>query len=280
MRMHRVGGVVALVLCGYLAGTVHAEEMVPGPVEVLPERLDYRPYLADPRRPYFGGSVLKGNGDVLQYDIAIGGAFALLNLKTGGLPIETLQLAGFAGVWSRFDIHNGLDEVGADYHAGVSLSTAQGPWAVRLQYAHESDHLGDELILRTGRGTRLAYHREEIALGIAYSPRPNLRLYAEGGDAFFFGPVNEPWRAQAGIEWEGGPRLPLGARWYAAGDLQTYQEVGWNTDWTIQTGVVTWSERRARSARLFADYHVGHDPLGEFFRDRLNYGSMGVAFDF
>lgn len=278
--MRLVSGVAVLAFCCSLPGAVHAEDMVPGQVEVLPDRLDYRPYLADPRRPYFGGGVLKGAGGVLQYDTAIGGAFALLNLKAGGLPIEKLQFAGFAGVWSRFDIHQGLDEVGSDYRAGVSLSAAHGPWAMRIQYSHESDHLGDELILRTGRRTRLAYHREEIGLGIAYSPYQALRLYAEAGDAFFFGPVNEPWRAQAGIEWEGGPRLPLGARWYAAGDLQTYQEVGWNPDWTIQAGVVKWSERRTRSFRLAATYHLGHDPLGEFFRDRLNYGSMGVAFDF
>ncbi len=278
--MRLVSGVAVLMFCCSLPWTAHAEEMVPGQVEFLPERLDYRSYIADPRRPRFGGGVLKGTEGVLQYDTAIGGAFALLNLKAGMPPIEKLQLSGFAGVWSRFDIHHSLDEVGADYRSGVSLSAAYGPWAMRIQYSHESDHLGDELILRTGRATRLAYHREEIGLGIAYSPRPDLRLYAEAGDAFLFGPVNEPWRAQAGIEWEGGPRLPLGARWYAAGDLQTYQEVGWNPDWTIQAGVVKWSERRTRSFRLAATYHIGHDPLGEFFRDRLNYGSMGLAFDF
>lgn len=278
--MRLVIGWAVFAVCCYLSGTVHAEEIVPGHPEFLPERLDYRPYIADPMRPRFGGSVLVGNGGELQYDTAIGGTFALFDLKAGVPPIEKLQLAGFAGVYPRFDIRHSLDEVGANFRAGLSLSTAHGPWAVRLQYMHESDHLGDELILRTGLTTRLAYLREEIGLGISYAPHAGLRLYAEGGYAFNIGKFNEPWRTQAGIEWEGGPRLPLGARLYAATDLQSRQEVAWNVDWTTQAGVVEWSEQRTRALRVFAEYHLGHDPLGEFLLDRLNYGSMGFAFDF
>ena len=140
--------------------------------------------------------------------------------------------------------------------------------------------IGDELILRENLSTRIAYRREEIAFGTAYLPSEALRFYADAGYAFILGDGNRPWRLQAGAEWEGGPRLPLGAREFAAADLESRQEVGWNVSWTIEAGVVKWNEPRTRSLRFFIDYHYGHDPLGEFFRDKLNYASIGLAFNF
>ena len=145
--------------------------------------------------------------------------------------------------------------VGADYRVGLWLSESHGPWGSRLRYSHESDHRGDELIIRTGLLTRLAYSREEIGLGISYSPHAALRFYTEVGYGFVLGTFNAPWRAQAGAEWEGAPQLPLGARWYAAAELQTRQEVGWNVGSTLQGGVVKWNEPHVRAARLFVEYH-------------------------
>ncbi|HUK56914.1 MAG TPA: DUF1207 domain-containing protein [Nitrospiria bacterium] len=278
--MRLVSGWVVLLGCCCLSGTVHAEAVVPGAPAFLPERLDYRPYIADPRRPRFGAGVLFGSGGELQFDTAIGGAFALANLKPGDPPFEKLQIAGSAAVLPRWDIHHDLDQVGANFRAGLSLSGSHGPWAMRLQVLHESDHLGDELILRTGLTKRLAYLRQEIDLGVSYFPHVDLRLYVEGSYGFSIGESNRPWKAQAGGEWEGGPPLPLGARLYAAGDLQTYQEVHWNVDWTAQAGVVDWNEQHTRSLRIFAENHIGHDPLGEFFSNRLNYNEMGFALDF
>jgi hypothetical protein len=279
-RMRFVNGCAVFVLCWFLSGAVHAEEFVPGPPQFLPERLDYGPYIADPRRARFGGGLLAGSGGELQFDTAIGGAFPFFNFKPGDPPFEKVQFAGSAVVLPRWDIHNDLDEVGADFRAGLSLSAMHGLWGLRLQLLHESDHLGDEFILRTGQSKRLAYLREEIDLGASYFPCRDLRLYAEGSYGFSIGESNMAWKAQGGVEWEGGPRLPLGARLYAATDLQTYQEVHWNPDWTTQVGVVEWNVPRTRSLRIFAEYHLGHDPLGEFFYQRLNFCETGLAFDF
>lgn len=268
-----------LVVCCCFLETVHAEETLLNRLEFLPQRLDYRPYIADPRQPRASAAWLGGTGGTLQFDIAFGGAFPLLNLNPSEASTELFQLAGFFGVWSRFDIHHTLDQVGADYRAGISISRIVRRWAWRLQYSHESDHLGDELVLRDHLGTRIAYRREEIAFGTAYLPSAALRFYAEAGYAFIRGDGNRPWHLQGGAEWEGGPRLPLGARGFAAADLQSRQKAGWNVSWTIEAGVVKWNEPRTRSVRLFVAYHYGHDPLGEFFRERLNYGSIGLAFD-
>jgi len=264
----------------FFSGIVYAEEIIPGHPEFLPERLDYSSYLADPRRARFGAGLLVGGGGEHQFDTAIGDDFAFYNLKPGDPPFEKLQIAGSAAVSSRWDIRHALDQVGSNYRAGLSLSALHGPWDVRLQYLHESDHLGDELILRTGLTTRVAYLRQEIDIGVSYFPHADLRLYAEGSYGFSIGEFNKPWKVQGGVEWEGGPPLPLGARLYAASDLQIYQEVHWSPDWTTQVGIVEWRERHIRSLRIFVEEHLGHDPLGEFFTERLNYGELGFAFDF
>jgi hypothetical protein len=272
--------VLIIVLSAGVEGTAPAEEGPRRNLTFLPDHLDYRHYIADPRRPRIGGSVLKGDHGEVHYDTSIGGAFALVDLPSGPPPFERLQFAGFACVYSRFDYDEHYDEIGHDVRVGFSFSAVHDPWAARFQYFHESDHLGDEYILRNDITDREPYLREELGLGISYFPLTAVRLYAEGAYSLAVGTINRPGRAQAGAEWEGGVRLPFGFRPYAAGDVQFFEERDWKPDWTAQTGVVKWNERRDRSLRLFAEGHLGYDPLGEFHLERFSYASLGFAFNF
>jgi hypothetical protein len=276
----RVALALILVLFAIREGKALAGEGPERNLRFLPDHLDYRHYIADPRRPRIGGSVLKGDHGEVHYDTAIGGAFALVDLPSWPPPFERLQFAGFACVYSRFDYDAHYDEIGHDVRVGFSLSAVHNPWAARFQYFHESDHLGDEYILRQGITDREPYLREELGVGVSYFPHPAVRLYVEGAYSLFVGTINKPGRAQAGAEWEGGARLAFGFRPYAAGDMQLYQERDWKPDWTAQAGVVKWNQRRDRSLRLFAEGHLGHDPLGEFHLERFNYTSLGFAFEF
>ncbi len=45
-------------------------------------------------------------------------------------------------------------------------------------------------------------------------------------------------------------------------------------------GVVFWNERRDRALRLGIEFYSGRDPLGEFFRERLSYWTLGFSRDF
>ncbi len=99
--------------------------------------------------------------------------------------------------------------------------------SLRAEPFHENDHLGDELVIRTGR-RRISYRREDIGLGFSYGAQPDYRLYAEAGYGYTLGKLNEPWRVQAGAEWEGSPVLPLGEQLFAAADLQSWEEVDWD----------------------------------------------------
>lgn len=254
-------------------------ERVAKGIEFLPEKLVYQPYVADPRRPRLSIKWLRGDEGESQVDTAIGGYFPVLSLRRQSALDEESQLALFAGVWSRWDIRESLDQIGSDFRGGLSFSYKKNLWALRLQYFHESDHLGDELILRTGRG-RINYRRDEISLGLSYTPWTQYRLYAEGGYGFILGKPNNPWRAQVGAEWEGNPWFPLGGRPFAAADLQTWEESRWDPNLNLQFGVVFWNEPRSRSLRLSFDVYRGRDPLGEFLRERLRYLTLGFSFDF
>jgi hypothetical protein len=249
-------------------------------IEFLPDKLVYQPYVADPRRPRFSVKWLRGEQGESHIDTAIGGYFPLLDLKRKSAPPdEKAQVAGFAGAWSRWDVKENLDQIGTDFRVGLSLSYGEGPWAIRLQHFHESDHLGDELVIRTSR-KRIEYRREDIGLGLSYKPDPQYRLYAEGGYGFFLGDPNKPWRAQVGAEWEGSAWFPLGGRPFAAVDLQTWEESKWDPNVNLQFGVLFWNERQSRSLRFSLDLYRGRDPLGEFLRDKLRYLALGFSLDF
>jgi Protein of unknown function (DUF1207) len=249
-------------------------------VEFLPARILYKPYVADPRRPRFSIKWLSGDGGESNIDTAIGGYIPILDLRRPSAQDEKTQVATFAGVWSRWDVKESLDQIGTDFRGGLSLSyRRKEPWTLRLQYFHESDHLGDELVLRTGR-SRIDYSRDDLSLGLSYEPHPQYRLYAEGGYGFSLGDPNKPWRGQVGAEWEGKPWFPLGGRPYAAADLQTWEESNWDPNLNLQFGVVFWNQLRSRSLRLSFDLYRGRDPLGEFLPERLRYLALGFSLDY
>lgn len=248
-------------------------------VEFLPEKLLYRPYVADPRRPRFSIKWLSGDEGESHIQTAIGGYFPFLDIRRPSAPDSAFQVAGFAGSWSRWDTRKSLDQIGTDFRGGLSFSYKRGPWALRLQNFHESDHLGDELIERTGR-KRISYRREDIGLGITYALEEYYRLYAEAGYGYILGELNKPWRIQMGSEWEGSPLIAFGGRPFAALDFQTWEESKWDPNINLELGVVYWNQIRSRSFRLSLDLYRGRDPLGEFLRESLRYLSLGFSLDF
>ena len=79
---------------------------------------------------------------------------------------------------------------------------------------------------------------------------------------------------------DGSPVLPLGGQLFAAADLQTWKEVDWDPNLNMQAGVVFWNARRNRALWLGVEFYSGRDPLGEFFRERLSYWTLGFSLDF
>lgn len=146
------------------------------------------------------------------------------------------SLAG--GVFSRFDLEgNGNEFIEAHYRVGVRLRAALGELEARAELYHVSSHLGDEFLVRTGREP-ISTSREGVELLVGGRPTGSLRLY--GGPGLLLRSTEEldPASLRLGAEW-----LPDGPRWgpfrpYAAGELFTWQEVGWDPLLAAEAGLV------------------------------------------
>lgn len=243
-------------------------------------------YVADPHRPtnaivphfYLRQSLTDASSP--RAWLSAGGRFGILRIGTGAPGGRAWQVGIEAGLDALFDSQHKSENLGWDGNYGLTLTTAAGsPWAFKIAILHVSAHLGDEHAERTGRA-RLNYTREEVAVGAAYGLGPRWRVYGELAGAYIRSGVGqEPWRLQAGLEYEAAPRL-WGGRfaWYAAGDFASWEERRWRLDSTLQVGIVTRSN--GHTYRLLIEYLDGRPPLGEFFRDEEASLGLGLRIDF
>jgi opacity protein-like surface antigen len=247
--------------------------------EMFPDSNLYPSYVADPRHPGFGVTLLgfpdpriPDSGD-RRVGLKLGGRFGLLRVGRWQADIE----AGFTG---QFDIEHSLDNIGWDGTYGFLVSTvlAEGV-SVQLGTKHISSHVGDEYAERTGR-RRIEYTREELAAGIAWAIEGRWRTYAEAG--WGFAPRDEigqePGRLQLGLEHEAPGSLGPGRLgWYAALDLGALEEKDWQVDPTFQAGLLI--PAGDRRWRVGLGIHGGTVPIGEFFRVDETYVALGLWLD-
>lgn len=234
----------------------------------------YSGYIADPRRPEFGVTVLAvpdpqipDSGD-RRVGLKLGGRFGLIRFGGWQLDIEP----GFVG---QFDIEHSLDNIGWDGIYNFLVSTAlRDDLRLQIGTKHVSSHVGDEYAERTGR-RRIDYTREELAAGATWQIHPRWRTYGEIG--WGFAPREEigqePGRLQLGLEHEA-PESFGRLGWYAALDLQAMEERDWQADPTLQIGLLV--PAGDRRWRVGVGVHDGTVPLGEFYRVDETYVALGL----
>jgi hypothetical protein len=249
----------------------------------------YPGYMADPLRPTLAtqylhviGSEIPDTGDS-RFLHHLGGRFGLLRLFPDARPDAGFQLDIQAAYIGMFDNDNSQDNIGWDGVYGVLLTWARGPeQALKFGMQHDSSHLGDEYVERTGR-SRIDYTREEVVLGISRRLVSNLRVYGEGAYGYVLGnpEFQDPWRLQGGFEIEDGDRL-WGGRlgWFAAADLTTYEENDWNVNLSIQVGLIVPGKGAAPVLRFGGAYYNGRSILGEFSQFDEETVSLGLWVDF
>lgn len=237
-------------------------------LKAFPGRDLYPRYLADPRQPTMRMGVWKvlksetpETGDP-WLEFTMGGRVKVLQLHPAGDDARGLQLsleAAFVGV---FDPDYHYDDIGWDGYYAVRFSYKPLDWlSFKLADQHDSAHIGDEYMRRTGR-KRLTYTREELALGALVQLPIPVRLYAEAGYAWHLGDHTlRRWRTQAGVEGE------LGVA-YAAVDTTYWQELEWAPTLTSQLGVKFDVPELGRRYGFAAQFVVGRSILGEFYRDQ------------
>jgi hypothetical protein len=242
--------------------------------------------IADPHRPvnlaaaqFHSGVDIEGAQGTRAW-LAAGGRFGILRRLPACPGGRSWQFGIEAGLDALFDSKNKLDNIGYDGNYGLVLTTAtSGPFAFKLALLHTSGHVGDEWADRTSR-ERVGYTREEIALGVARRLSERMRVYGEIARARYqLSPeLQRKWRAQGGLERES-PRAFADGRigWYAATDLQSWEERDWRLDISVEAGLLAYSA--GRRWRLGLRYADGRVPLGEFFGSSEQWLTLGIWMD-
>lgn len=248
----------------------------------------YAPYIADPIRPGF--SLLRmqvmdsGIPDAgkRRYNFMLGGQYGLLKLSNSNFPGMEIQFDIYGAFLGQFDVDNSTDNIGWDGYYGAMLTWTDGDGlSLKLARQHDSSHVGDEYAERTGR-RRIGYTREEVVFGLSYRFPEFFRTYTEAGYGFGLGnsELQEPWRVKGGLEFEDSDRF-LGGRlgYYAAVDLAFTEEMDWDADITIQTGVVLPLRRSSQTVRFGPIYRNGRSVIGEFFQRKEEWWGLGLWID-
>ena len=203
----------------------------------------------------------------------------MLRIDSGKPGGRSWQLSIDAGLDAVFDSQNKQDAIGWDGNYGLTVTTASAsPLSFKFALLHQSSHIGDEYVTRTGRA-RLNYTREEFALGVSWRLSRRWRAYGETGVAYvcrYEG--QEPWRAQGGAEYES-RAIVFGGRfaWYGGADFSGWEERGWRLDTALRGGIVTRTDGRAY--RIGAGWTDGAPPLGEFYKMSEGWFTFGLWID-
>lgn len=239
--------------------------------------------LADPHRAGFGlAAMWVADKDIAsvgsnRFALKIGGRLGLLRLHTDGRAWQLNIEGGFNG---QFDINNSEDNLGWDGLYGLTVTTTLRPGvAVRTGILHDSAHVGDEYIERTGR-QRLGYTREEVVAGVSWQIDPRWRTYGETAYGYLLRNENlqAPGRLQTGLEHEAPTHWWAGRlSWYAALDVSAMEERDWRADVGVNVGFVT--RAGERRWRLGIEYYDGRPPMGEFFQRTEQYVAVGTWLD-
>lgn len=167
-----------------------------------------------------------------------------------------------------------------DWYAGMYLSEASGPFSQRLEFEHQSSHLGDSL---QGIQTPIFFSRENFNLTSSFQAFDELRFYANIGDWENTYPKGEdPFFCSAGMEVYSPAASPAGTflRAYATVDLQWKGEGGGAFNRNCELGF-QWKSKKeeSRDVRLALVYYDGHSDFGQFYGSSDEHWAIGLYFD-
>jgi hypothetical protein len=253
-----------------------------------PGSLIYPSYIADPLRPTFALKLVNFSDSQIpdagnkRYLFSLGGRYGFFRFHPAENSDRGFQFDLAGAFIGMFDRENNLDNIGWDGVYGADLTWSNGDGvAAKLAIQHDSSHVGDEYIERTGR-QRINYTRQEYVLGLSLAGYKYWRVYGEAGYAFDLRneALQDKWRVQGGLEFQDPDRLWNGRTgYYAAINITSYQESDWDADITAQAGFVLPVTNLFRTYRLGLEYRNGRSIIGEFSQFEDNYFGIGLWMD-
>jgi hypothetical protein len=263
----------------WLAGGDGASPSSGWHLQVLPDGILYRAYLANPKESRLGTQIFD-EGDRALWDSTLGGRIGLVRFgSAGGTVPEGWQLDMEGSAQVRLHADDNLDLQSVDYRVGAPLTYAAGPQRFKLGYYHLCSHAGDEFLLAHPSFQRLNYVRDTVVLGYAYFLTEELRAYSEAGYAFDT-QISEPWEVQFGLELA--PTRPTGLRGapFLAAHGHLRQELDYSGNFTLQAGWAWHSDRSTHLLRTGFHYYNGLSDQYQFFRQFEHQLGAGVWYDY
>ncbi|HAM52754.1 MAG TPA: hypothetical protein DCP92_19425 [Nitrospiraceae bacterium] len=251
----------------------------------LPSGNLFRPLIADPKelrfylsyRPYQQANQYLSHSTEI-FAGSLGDMFGLYRFinSSGGYNWQA-NISG--GVYSEFDIKN-YYLVDVDYFIGFPFTFRKGPVSYRINFYHQSSHVGDEYLLHSNI-TRIEFSYEAINLVGSYE-WTRWRVYYGGEVIVQVNPSNyKPVTIQSGLEYYGSNKLLLGGRFIGGLDLKCTQENDWPLNTSVKAGLqFDESGSHGRSIRFLLEGYKGFSPYGQFFNNRLSYIGLGVTFEY
>ncbi len=246
----------------------------------------YPRYIADPLRPQ-NALMLQWLADTEVFDtgafrssLRLGGSFGIRRWHPEGEPQLGWQLSFEGAFAGQFDLSYSWDSTGWDGFYGLYLSTMLSPQlGLRFGTQHNSSHVGDEYMARTGI-ERIHYTREEAVFGIAWKIEPRVTVYSElGWGNGLAGSMT--FRLETGLQWVSQQKYWKGrASRFAAVDVRTYEDSDWSVRLTVQAGYWIPVGNRSSVHRLAVELGSGRSVMGQFLWEKETWLGIGWYYDF
>lgn len=249
-------------------------------LQILPEGLIYKSYLAGGREPRMASQWAGVDDGNSVWDITLGGRVGILRYGSDDpLWPEGWQIDFEGAAFPRLTLDTQRDLVAADFRAGVPITYRQGPWETKFAYYHLSAHLGDEFLLRRPDVERINYARDVLVLGLGWRPHDDWRFYGEAGWAFYTDGGAEPWEFQFGAEFSPARSTTSWGAPFLAVNSRLREEVDFGGNLTAQAGW-QWRGPTGRLLRLGFHYFNGHSDQFQFHEQFEEQYAVGLWYDF
>lgn len=252
-------------------------------ITLLPTRALYDPLLADVRWPRFSAEY-QGYRQPTPDSVGSANFGGMLPVLQGPLFAEgRWEVGAQAGVFSIFDLRaESHDLINADYWFGIPFSARWGGFSTIFRIYHQSSHLGDEFLLRTGTD-RVNLSYDAVDLIPSFDLGDWGRVYLGGGYLFSRDPSDlKPAYVQYGAELESPVAFWGWLRPVAALDMKRFQEESWSSDYSARVGFQFENAKIFKSRRLLllGEYYKGNSPNGQFFPSKIEFWGVGLHFFF
>jgi len=249
-------------------------------LQVLPDGLIYKSYLAGVKESRMSAHLIERNADGFIWDATLGGRVGLLRWGNAD-PVRPAgwQIDAEGSAQLRLDVDNDVDVRSADYRAGILLTHGDRWQQTKFGYYHLSSHLGDEFLLKNPMFPRVNFARDVLVLGRSVYLTDEFRVYGEMGYAFY-SQVSEPWEFQFGFDYAPAHPTGIAGAPFVAVNGHLREDVDFGGNLVVQGGWAWRGDASDNLLRAGIHYYNGESPQYSFFDDFEQQIGFGLWYDY